>query len=242
MKQSVRIFRTPYELADKFAKEMVRMIKQASENNIPVTVALSGGSTPELLFSILGDHFSRSAPWEFAHFFWGDERCVPPDSRESNFGTAFRSFFNKIQIPDFNIHRIFGEQDPVKEAGRYSDIISQFTRKRDGIPVFDLVLLGLGDDGHTASIFPDRPDLLISEKICEVSVHPVSNQKRITITGRIINNAENIRFLVTGKKKAVIVRTIINKEEGVSNFPASFIVPAYGKLEWLIDSDAGSLL
>ncbi len=242
MKPSVRIFRSPYELAEKFAGEMVEMIRQASGKNVPITVALSGGSTPELLFSILGDHFSRSAPWEFVHFFWGDERCVPPVSPDSNFGMAFRSFFKKIQIPDINIHRIYGEQNPVKEVVRYSDVISQFTGKRDGLPVFDLVLLGLGEDGHTASIFPGTPDLLISERICEVSVHPVSNQKRITITGKIINNAENIRFLVTGKNKAEIVKKIIKKEKDVSNFPASSIVPLYGRIEWLIDTDAGSLL
>jgi len=242
MKESVRIFRTPYELAEKFAVEMVSIIKEASGKNKHVSIALSGGSTPELLFSILGDHFSNSAPWENVHFFWGDERCVPPVSPDSNFGMAFRSLFRKIRIPECNIHRIYGEQDPAGEALRYSEMISRQTDERDGFPVFDMILLGLGEDGHTASIFPGRSDLFHSDRICEVSVHPVSNQKRITITGTVINNAENIRFLVTGHSKAEVLKKIIKKEESCISFPASMVVPVYGRLEWLLDSDAGSLL
>jgi 6-phosphogluconolactonase len=242
MNHSVRIFRTPYELAEKFAGEMVLMIKQAAEANVPLTMALSGGSTPELLFSILGDHYSNSAPWEFVHFFWGDERCVPPVSPDSNFGMAFRTLFKKIKIPEKNIHRIYGEQEPVSEAIRYSDLIANNTRKRDGLPVFDIVLLGLGADGHTASIFPGMNHLFNSDKICEVSHHPLSHQKRITLTGKIINNADNIKFLVTGKNKATIVRAIHKKDKNALNFPASLVVSLNGCIEWLIDSEAGSLL
>jgi 6-phosphogluconolactonase len=242
MKPSVRIFRTPYELAEKFAGELVLMIKQSAEDDMPLTVALSGGSTPELLFSILGDHYSNSAPWEFVHFFWSDERCVPPVSPDSNFGMAFRTLFKKIKIPERNIHRIYGEQEPGSEAIRYSDLISDYTNKRDGLPVFDIVLLGLGEDGHTASIFPGMNHLFNSDKICEVTHHPLSHQKRITLTGRIINNAHRIKFLVTGKNKASIIRTVLKKEESALNFPASLIVSLNGSIEWLIDSDAASML
>lgn len=242
MNSSVRIFRTPFELAEKFAEEMVQMIKDAAEKNIPISVALSGGSTPELLFSVLGDHFSKSAPWEYVNFFWGDERCVPPVSPDSNFGMAFRSLFKKIRIPKGNIHRIYGEHDPALEAIRYSDLISQQTRIRDGFPVFDLILLGIGEDGHTASIFPGRTELFNSENICEVSKHPVSHQKRITITGRVINNAENVRFLVTGNNKAEVIKKIIGKEKNAVNLPASLVVPSNGTLEWLLDSNSASLL
>jgi 6-phosphogluconolactonase len=242
MSGSIRIFPTPFELAEKFAHEFVALIRDGAESNKPVTVALSGGSTPELMFSILGDHFSKSAPWEYVHFFWGDERCVPPVSPDSNFGMAFRTLFKKISIPERNIHRIYGEQNPSREAIRYSELIVQHTREIEGLPVFDLVLLGLGEDGHTASIFPDRTDLFRSDKICEVSVHPASRQKRITITGRVINNAERVRFLVTGKNKADIVRRVIKKEKGDMNLPASNIVPVNGSLEWFLDSDAGSLI
>lgn len=242
MNESVRVFATPYELAEKFAGEMVQMIIEAADKNTPISVALSGGSTPELLFSVLGDHFSKSAPWEFVKFFWGDERCVPPVSPDSNFGMAFRSLFKKIRIPRGNIHRIYGEHDPAVEALRYSDLISGNTSSRNGLPVFDLILLGLGEDGHTASVFPGRTDMFLSERICEVALHPASNQKRITITGRVINNAENIRFLVTGNNKAGVLKRIIEKERSAENLPASMVVPLFGKLEWLLDSKAASML
>lgn len=242
MNHSVRIFRTPYELAEKFAEEMVLMIKQAAEANMPLNVALSGGSTPELLFSILGDHYSNSAPWEFVHFFWGDERCVPPVSPDSNFGMAFRTLFKKIKIPERNIHRIYGEKEPVHEAARYSELIINYTKKRDELPVFDIILLGLGEDGHTASIFPGMNHLFNSEKICEVSHHPLSNQKRITLTGRVINNADKIKFLVTGKNKASILKRILKKDDNALNLPASLVVSVNGSIEWLIDSEAGLLL
>lgn len=239
---NVRIFRTPYELAEKFAEEIVQMVKDAADNDVPISVALSGGSTPELLFSVLGDHFSKSAPWEFVNFFWGDERCVPPVSPDSNFGMAFRLLFKKIKIPKGNIHRVYGEHDPALEVLRYSDLISGHLNTRDGFPVFDLVLLGLGEDGHTASIFPGRPELFQSDKICEVTLHPLSHQKRITITGGVINNAENVRFLVTGSNKAEVVKKIIGKEKSAVNLPATLVVPLNGSLEWLLDSKAGSLL
>jgi 6-phosphogluconolactonase len=240
--KEIKIFPTPYELAEKFAEELVGIIADSAKMKKPVSVALSGGSTPELLFSVLGDHYPNSVPWEYVHFFWGDERCVPPGNPESNYGMTRRRLFEKINIPYSNIHRIKGEDDPEKEASRYSEEISGCTGKRDGLPVFDLVILGLGEDGHTASIFPGHLDLFNSDKICEVAVHPATLQRRITITGRVINNADSVTFLVTGKKKADIVEKIIKKSLIADDFPASYIVPVYGMLHWYIDKEAGRLL
>jgi 6-phosphogluconolactonase len=239
---SIRIFPTPYELAEKCAEELVKMVAEAEHYNTPFCVALSGGSTPELLYSVLGDHFSKSVRWENIHFFWGDERCVLPDNPESNYGMARRTLLGKIIIPSSNIHRIRGEKDPYEEASRYSLEISEHIRKRDGLPVFDLVILGLGEDGHTASIFPSDSRLMHSERICEVASHPVSLQKRISLTGRIINNADRVTFLVTGRNKAEVVEKILNKSSSAQNFPAFSIVPVYGKLLWFLDKEAGSLL
>jgi len=238
----LNIFPTPYELAEKFAQEMVLMINESAKNRNPFTIALSGGTTPELLFSVIGDHFSKSVQWKFVQFFWGDERCVPADSSESNFGMTKRRLLDKIDIPSSNIHRIIGENDPESEAVRYSEEISCNTIHRNSLPVFDLVILGLGDDGHTASIFPDHPELFSSDKICEVAVHPLTNQRRITITGRVLNNAEALVFLVTGRKKAVIVENIIKKSPFAQNLPASYIVPVNGNLTWYIDKEAGTFL
>jgi 6-phosphogluconolactonase len=238
----VKIFPSPYELAREFAEEMVKMISESTESARHFTVALSGGSTPELLFTILSENFARSVSWKNVHIFWGDERCVPPDNAESNFGMAWRKFLSKIEIPSLNIHRIHGEDDPEKEASRYSEEISLHTGKRDGMPLFDLVLLGLGEDGHTASIFPGHPELLYSDKICEVAIHPLTRQNRISLTGKVINNAEAVTFLVTGKKKEEIVKKIFKKDPSALNYPATYIVPVYGRLKWFIDKEAGKLL
>jgi len=239
LKRAVKIFDTPYILAEKFAEELVNVATDAGKTSC---IALSGGSTPELLYSILGSHYSNSVDWANVHFFWGDERCVPPDDPESNFGMTQRTLLKRIVIPDSNIHRILGENEPAGEAARYSREIEDFTVGRDGLPVFDLVILGLGEDGHTASIFPSNSELLDSESICEVASHPVTFQNRITLTGRVINNAERVAFLVTGSKKAGIVKKILNNSISGNNFPASRIVPTKGELSWYLDREAASLL
>jgi len=242
LNREIKIFPTPYELAENFAGELAKAIVETAKKKKNLTLALSGGSTPELLFSVLSDQYSESVPWEYVHFFWGDERCVAPDDKESNYGMTHRKLLKKIDIPSYNIHRIRGEDEPEKEALRYSGEINDLTASRGGIPRFDLLMLGLGEDGHTASIFPGQEELFNSDKICEVSVHPVTQQKRITITGRIINNADSVVFFVTGKKKAGIVKEIINKSPASEHFPASFVDPSDGVLRWLLDEDSASLL
>lgn len=242
MGRTIKIFQTPYEMAEKFAEEMVGMINESAKEEKIFTVALSGGSTPELLFSVLGDNYAKSVSWKNVHLFWGDERCVPPDNDMSNFGLTKRKLLDKIDIPAANVHRIRGEEDPVAEAERYSSEIISFTQKRNGLPFLDLFILGLGDDGHTASIFPGNTEIINSEKICEVAVHPVTHQQRITLTGRVINNSSRVVFLVTGIKKAEIVENIINNRAEALNFPAYFIVPHEGMLNWYVDKEATSLL
>jgi 6-phosphogluconolactonase len=242
LNRTIKIFSSPYELAEKFAVELINMINKTLLDRKVFTVALSGGSTPALLFSLLGDNFSKSVHWNNIHFFWGDERCVPPDSFDSNYGTVKRMLFDKIDILSSNIHRIRGEEDPEKEAFRYSMEISDYTVKKDGLPSFNLIILGLGEDGHIASIFPEHTELFYSDKICEVAVHPVTLKKRITITGRVINNADSVVFLVTGRNKSVVVENILKKHDPAHNIPASFVVPVNGSLSWFIDEDAGRLL
>jgi 6-phosphogluconolactonase len=242
LNKSVNIFSTSSELAKTLAEDLIIRICEAGEKTKTISIALSGGSTPQLLYSILGEHYSNSAPWEYVQFFWGDERCVPGDHPESNYGMAKSNFFDKITIPASNIHRIRGDEDPAKEAIRYSGEILSNIPVRYGLPSFDIILLGLGEDGHTASIFPENMDLLFSDRICEVTVHPVSFQKRITVTGKVINNSGSVIFLVTGKKKAEIVSEVIKRTSSVNKFPASYIDPGHGELRWLIDIEAGRLL
>jgi 6-phosphogluconolactonase len=240
--KEVKIFQTPDELAEEFAVEMVKMIGESAKKMKPFTIALSGGTTPEILFKILGEKYSGKVPWNNVYFFWGDERCVPPENSESNYGMTYRTFLSRIEIASANIHRVRGEVDPEKEAIRYAQEISGFTRTRDGFPLFDLILLGLGEDGHTASIFPGHLELMSSDKICDVAEHPVTHQKRITLTGRVINNAVEVTFLVSGIKKAAVVEKLFKKDPAALNYPASHIVPVYGRLNWFMDKDAGRLL
>jgi 6-phosphogluconolactonase len=238
----VKIFSSRFELAEKFAEVMANMIIVSANQKKNITIALSGGSTPELLYTRLFEKYGQSVPWQNVHFFWGDERCVSPDNIESNFGMARTLLLNKIKIPPANIHRIKGEEDPAVEARRYSEEISQFTLKREGLPVFDLILLGLGEDGHTASIFPGHLELFDSDKICEVATHPVTMQKRLTFTGKVINNADAVVFLVSGKNKSGVIERLFKNDPLALNYPASRIVPVHGSLSWFIDKESGILL
>jgi 6-phosphogluconolactonase len=242
LEQSVKIFPTPFDLAWNFAEEIMQIISESARNEKTFTIALSGGSTPKTLFTILSKRFAEKIPWQLVHIFWSDERCVPPDDAESNFGMANNKLLSKIIIPYVNIHRVRGEDDPEIEAVRYSEEISAFTRKRDGLPLFDFIILGLGEDGHTASIFPGHTELFDSKKICEVAIHPVTKRKRITLTGKVINNADNISFLVTGEKKAEVIKKLLKKTSTVSDYPASHVMPVHGRLDWFLDKDAGRFL
>ena len=235
----LKIFPTPQELAEAFALELIHEIKETSQKDLSFTLALSGGSTPKLLFSVLAEKYSKSVEWTHVHLFWADERCVPPEDPESNYGMTYKILLKEIEIPQSNIHRIRGEKGPVKEALRYSEEIRRYTRSLNGLPVFDHIILGMGDDGHTASIFPGNKEILYSEKLCEVAFHPVSGQKRITITGKVINNPDRITFLVTGSSKALVIEQIFKKN---ANLPASLISPRHGKIKWLLDEKAAEFI
>jgi 6-phosphogluconolactonase len=237
----IKISPNKEQLARELAEEVAAIISKASFSQREITIALPGGSTPGQFFSSLAADYGEKLNWELVHFFWGDERCVPPHDPESNYGMTNRMLFEKIVIPVNNIHRVAGEDDPEAEAVRYSREILKFTRQRHGLPVFELIILGLGDDGHTASIFPGQKHLLTSDSICSVASHPVTGQKRITLTGQVINNADNVIFLVCGAGKAEIVADIIEKP-GAVDYPAAFIEPRSGVLKWYLDIDAASML
>jgi len=242
LNRAEKIFLTKEDLAETFADDLINRIKNAGKINKSFTVALSGGGTPKILFDILAEKSNKSIGWNQVHFFWVDERCVPPSDHESNFGMTKNILLNKINIPEKNIHRIHGEADPLKEADRYSREVLKHNRKINNLPLIDVVLLGMGDDGHTASIFPGNLNLFNSEKICEVASHPFTGQKRITLTGKVINNADAIFFIVTGSSKAVIVEQIFKEDPLSVNYPATYIKPFHGSLTWLLDKKAGKFI
>ena len=165
--------------------------------------------------------------WQKVQIFWGDERCVPPEDEESNYGITKNLLLDKITIPKENIHRIKGADIPENEARRYASEIKTFVPVEGGLPRFDIILLGLGEDGHTASLFPRKELSAIAQNICGVAVkpHPAGSegQKRISLTKDTICNAEKIFFLVTGNKKAKILSEIINDAPVSENYPASEI-------------------
>jgi len=237
----IKISPTAEDLATSLAAEIAGMAERSAMKRKPFTIALSGGSTPGLLYNTIGKNYPLNAFWRYVHLFWGDERCVPPFDVDSNYGTAKGTLLDKIDIPPENIHRVHGEADPVSEAGRYSEIIRSNTRSLYKLPVFDLIILGLGGDGHTASIFPGDDYLVRSDKVCDIAKFPSTGQVRITITVPVINNADNIIFLVTGLNKSKVVADIIDKP-GNLDYPAAFIEPSHGSLRWFLDTDAASML
>jgi 6-phosphogluconolactonase len=238
----IRIFPAPYDLAEAFARELILLIKKAENNNNTFTIALSGGKTPKILFTILGDSFSKSVNWDYVHLFWSDERCVQPENTDSNYGMTRDLLLEKINIPESNIHRIRGEGDPYREARRYSHEIMNFTRSIEGDPVFDQIILGLGEDGHTASIFPGNEKLLLSDKICEAVNHPSTSQKRITLTTHVINCADSVSFLAAGRRKAKVIAEILNNRSGSEKYPAAHIAPLNGRVSWYLDKEAAELI
>lgn len=241
MAHSVRVFPTGREMAQSFASVLIKDLDRVEPDHF-YTIALSGGSTPMQLFRYLSEHYTDRISWEKLLVFWGDERCVAPDDSDSNYRLAYENLLQNVPIPDANIFRIRGEDDPQTEARQYSDLVCSIVPFFNGIPQFDLILLGLGNDGHTASIFPSGISLFGSQRLYEVAVKAENNQKRITATGRIINNASKVWFLVTGKSKAEVVSRIIEKKNGFEKYPASFVDPSSGHLVWMLDSAAAGNL
>lgn len=241
MSRSVRVFSDLDALAQAVAAILIKDLDRIEPDHF-YTIALSGGSTPEYIFRYLAENYAERIDWEKLLVFWGDERCVSPESSNSNYRMAYESLLQNVPIPDANIFRIKGEDDPATEARQYSELVSENVAEFEDTPQFDLMLLGLGSDGHTASIFPDRTELFSSSRLFEVAVKPGSGEKRITATGRLINNSSKIFFIVTGKEKAKIVSEIVEKKIGSEHYPASRVDPESGHMVWMLDAPAASLL
>ncbi|MCU0428461.1 MAG: 6-phosphogluconolactonase [Cytophagaceae bacterium] len=233
----VKVYNNPIEVAEKFAEFLSALIAEKEHTYI----ALSGGSTPKLLFSYLSTNYKK-IDWKKVHLYWGDERCVPPDHKDSNYKMTFETLLQHIEIPSHNVHRVLGEKDPTTEAKRYAEEIESTVPMKNGLPQFDLVMLGMGDDGHTLSIFPHEQSLFNAAQTCVVATHPESGQKRVSITGKVANNALHIVFLVTGSSKAAKVEQIHKKKDAYLEYPAAHIEPSDGNLYWYMDKDATKLL
>lgn len=236
----IKIYDSAELLAGDAALNFLYLTKNITEEKGNVNIALSGGNTPKIFFRILLEKYSDKATWSRMNFYWVDERCVPPESNESNFGEAERILFKYIPSAK-NVYRMKGEADPAIEADRYGKFLREKLPIENGFPVFDLIFLGMGDDGHTASIFPGQLDLMNSDKYCSESENPSSLQKRLTLTGKVINNASNIYFLVTGESKSGIIKDIFEKNKRSYEYPVSHIKNDNSVI-WYLDKKASSLL
>jgi 6-phosphogluconolactonase len=232
MESITHIYKTPEDLANAFAGKLITWIIETPGDIFHL--ALSGGKTPSMLYSLLAGKYIDEVPWQKIHFWWGDERMVSPGDPESNFGVVNKLLFSGIELSPGQIHRIKGEDDPTIESKRYGSEIKKVIPEVDGWPAFDLVMLGLGDDGHTASIFPDQMHLMKSDEIAAIALHPLTGQQRITLTGKVLNNARKVAFLVTGESKAEIFNEVIHDSKDALTYPASHIQPA-GELHWFVD-------
>ncbi|MBW2205879.1 MAG: 6-phosphogluconolactonase [Deltaproteobacteria bacterium] len=238
----IEIANNPDELVIKAFHLFVQIGQETLGEKDRFSIAISGGSTPRPLYRKMGEEPWRSKiPWERTHIFWVDERCVPPLDPASNYGAAKSDFLDRIPIPPGQIHPMPGELDPAEGARRYeNDLKSFFGLKPGAVPVFDFMLLGIGKDGHMASLFPGQKSL-DEKKSLVISVtggDPLV--PRLTMTYPLINHARHAVFLVSGRGKAEVLRAILEYKD--ETLPAHMIQPKQGKVTWLLDRDAASML
>jgi 6-phosphogluconolactonase len=247
MMAEIRTYPDALSLARAAARHFVNLAAEAIAVNGRFVVALSGGSTPGDLYALLAtDEFASQVNWLRLHVFWGDERCVPPDCACSNYQTARESLLDHVPLLAQNIHRIQGELRPEEAAINYEATLRAFFadhgRKGPQAARFDLVLLGMGDDGHTASLFPGTAAL--REPARWVAAHYVDKLGawRVTLTPLAINAAAQVTFVVSGANKAERLKDVLNGPYQPDNLPAQIIKPHNGHMLWLVDSAAAATL
>lgn len=228
--KNTRVFSDKQMLAQHFGRVILNRTEKADK----VTIALSGGSTPKAIFDELAAEYADGIDWTKVYLFWGDERCVPPSDAESNYLMTKTHLLDKVAIPAENVFRVKGELSIDEAVADYQNTLTQELPIVNDLPEFDLMILGMGDDGHTASIFPYQIKLWDSPAVCVAAQHPESKQNRVSLTGAVINNAKEIFFLVTGANKTEKLHEILNKTDGFQKYPAALV----NKPIWLLDSAA----
>jgi 6-phosphogluconolactonase len=246
MKPQIQVVADSEQLSRTAAAEFLRQAREAVRTKDAFAVALSGGTTPRSLYRRLADDSSLRGqlPWEKAHFFWGDERHVSPDHADSNYRMADEAMLSRVPVPSGNVHRIKGEyHDARRAAEEYEEVLGEFFRLSPGqFPRFDLVLLGLGPEGHTASLFPGTMALREHERLVVSNWIGKFDADRITMTAPVLNNADCVIFLVSGEEKALILKAVLQGRHEPEQLPAQLIRPNHGRLLWLVDRAAARLL
>lgn len=242
LKNKIHIFSEPEETAESVAKLITAMLNEKVSAGKSLNIAISGGSTPNLLFGMLSGEYAEKINWEKLRFFWVDERCVDPTDKESNYGNVNNILLKNVPIPEANIFRMKGENVPIEEAVQYQNTLRNELPEVNGMPQFDLVLLGMGDDGHTASIFPGNLELLHSTESVAAAKHPQTGQNRITLTGSVICNAKHVAFVITGHSKAEVLESIMHEKGDFERFPTYYILTGCGDVELYLDHEAAERL
>ena len=235
-KGELRVFDTPADVAKALADVFVECGKDAIGTRGRFAVALSGGTTPKSAYQLLASPPYRSAlDWSNVEVFFGDERCVPPDDSQSNYKMAHEAFLETVGVPEANVHRILGENDPVDAAIAYrTELVNVLGQN----PAFDLVMLGMGPDGHTCSLFPGSDPLEDDASLARAVYAPSQKQWRVTLTPRAINNARSDVFAVEGEAKARTLKQVREGPYDPSKLPSQIVAPNDGRLIWLVDRAA----
>ncbi len=242
MKLEIRIFKNLEELSQNAAKLFVEQAAEAIQERSRFLVALNGGNTPTRMFQLLATDDDEKVDWSKTHIFWGDERCVPAHDPESSYGQARDLFLRHISLPEANVHRVKTELGPAEAANDYSLTLKEFAVPPFEWIHFDLVFLGMGEDGHTASLFPGSAvdaNKLVVPVTADYQGRPA---QRVTLTPLVLNSAHMIIFMATGEKKAVTLAEVLSDHYNPERYPAQRIEPKKGKTIWLVDEDAASKL
>ena len=227
-------------LINRAAELFTETARQAVAEHDSFKVALSGGSTPRALYELLAEEvYAPRIPWEEMHIFWSDERCVPPTSEESNYRMAYEAMLARVPVPAEQVHRMRGEDEPQQAASDYEKLLEE---KLENPPRFDLILLGMGEDGHTASLFPNSPALNDIEHLVAAPFVEKLKAHRLTMTLSTINAARNVTFLVAGEAKAETLRAVLEGERDAGRYPSQLVEPVAGELVWLLDEAAAKRL
>ena len=244
MAVDITVFDRSEELFKKAAEKIITIGREAIRSKGRFTLTLSGGNTPKGVYTALASaEFKNELEWGKVHVFWGDERPVVQTHPDSNYRMAKESLLDHVAIPPGNIHRIAGEEDSMLAAQQYEDELREFFDTPDGgMPVFDLILLGMGDDGHTASLFPDSEAIKINDRLVVENYVKKLNTHRITFTFSLINNAKNVLFLVTGSSKSKALRQVLRQSDTEQVLPSVLVQPKNGSLLWFLDKDAAAEL
>jgi len=226
------------ELSRAAAEEFSRLAQQTIASRGQFTVSLAGGSTPRAAYEILAQQ-PKEIPWDKVHIFFGDERCVPPEHPDSNYGMARAALLSRVPIPSQNVHRMRGELDPAAAGEQYDQELRSFFRLRPGeLPRFDLIMLGMGDDGHTASLFPGSDALKETLRLAVANWVEKFHQHRLTLTFPVLNNAAEVMFLVAGPAKAKVIGEIFGANPPRERYPVQRVKPKVGRTLWLLDRAA----